>query len=75
MPPKKNAANPAKPAPEPVSVVHESGDPVVSAISIIDKKVRNLEKRRVSGCIVRVVIGTKFVEEVVHCFGGRGGAQ
>ena len=48
MPPKKNSANQPKQVPEQVAVIQEGGDPVMSAISIVDKKVRNLEKRRVS---------------------------
>lgn len=46
MPPKKPSGGQKASPPEVLSLA-EGGDPVLVAISIIDKKARNLEKRKV----------------------------
>ena len=51
---KKGSGNPPKAAAEQAITFQEGSDPVAHAISIIDKKVRNLEKRRVSWVLVGV---------------------
>lgn len=48
MGPKKGSGNQPKPsAAEQGPAISADGDPILSAISIVDKKVRNLEKRKV----------------------------
>ena len=46
MPPKKSAAV-QKTAGESGPLLSEGSDPVQAAVAIVDKKVRNLEKRKV----------------------------
>ena len=55
MPPKKNTAV-QKASGDSGPVLMEGSDPVQTAVAIIDKKVRNLEKRKVSKFNVRRVL-------------------
>lgn len=54
MPQKKSSGNHTKqPSEPPIAVTLEGGDPIATFMSVVDKKARNLEKRRVSFNLVR----------------------
>lgn len=67
MPPKKSAAV-QKAAGDGGPVLPEGSDPVQTAVAIIDKKVRNLEKRKVLLCMRRYHCGDQS-----FMLGGGGG--